>query len=281
MRLVLKVGESAKLYAYARNPITGKEHIITVEGKICEAANKVGGDAWCERLKDQLKKLGGTVFYAEDVQVEGEGVYIAVSEVNELRRRAVQELENEICDDLRPDDKDELPETTDEDAHFTNESPDKRICARVICGEQACAAYESGADDVILILSALGRDKLLNDIRDLSERFRRDGKRLYLGLPAYIAETNMPEWERFLKDTAEQTDGVEINNWGQIEFGKCFGRVIGGSGMNVLNISTIMELIERGVDEITLSPELKSAQVRSIIKRGADSGCFGVGVFGR
>ena len=86
MKFVCKKGEPCTLTATA----LGKA--VTVKGDIPEAAlNKPMTE---ESLVNRLSKLGGTPFYADKIEIVLDGgLILPVSKVNELRRRAVEEIE--------------------------------------------------------------------------------------------------------------------------------------------------------------------------------------------
>lgn len=86
MRFVCKKGEPCSLTAAA----LGKA--VTVKGEIPEAAlNKPITE---ESLVNRLSKLGGTPFYADKMEIDLDGgLILPVSKINELRRRAVEEIE--------------------------------------------------------------------------------------------------------------------------------------------------------------------------------------------
>lgn len=86
MRFVCKKGEPCSLTAAA----LGKA--VIVKGDIPEAAlNKPMTE---ESLVNRLSKLGGTPFYAGKVEIDLDGgLILPVSKINELRRRAVEEIE--------------------------------------------------------------------------------------------------------------------------------------------------------------------------------------------
>lgn len=76
---------------------------VTVIGDIPEKAiNKPMTE---EALSSRLSKLGGTQFYANNIEVTlDDGLILPVSKINELRRKAVEEIEkqNEITVDAKP-----------------------------------------------------------------------------------------------------------------------------------------------------------------------------------
>lgn len=86
MRFVCKKGEPCSL------TVTALGRTVTVKGVIPETAlNKPMTE---ESLVNRLSKLGGTPFYAGKVEIDLDGgLILAVSKINELRRRAVEEIE--------------------------------------------------------------------------------------------------------------------------------------------------------------------------------------------
>lgn len=71
------------------------EQSVTVRGDVCETAHTHPTEA--ARVEEQLKKLGGTVFYAESVSVQLSPVAaVPIKEINRLRREAVLQLEKQV-----------------------------------------------------------------------------------------------------------------------------------------------------------------------------------------
>lgn len=86
MKFVCKKGEPCSL------TVTALGRTVTVKGVIPETAlNKPMTE---ESLVNRLSKLGGTPFYAGKVEIDLDGgLILPVSKINELRRRAVEEIE--------------------------------------------------------------------------------------------------------------------------------------------------------------------------------------------
>ncbi len=82
--------EQARLTAVARTVS------VTVTGDMVEAAKRQPITE--ENIRRQLKKLGESVFSAEEIQIKMSGsAFYPLGKINELRRRAVQELERKLC----------------------------------------------------------------------------------------------------------------------------------------------------------------------------------------
>lgn len=86
--------------------VTALGRTITVTGETPEIAIKKPMDA--DTLKQRLSKLGGTQFYADKIDIVlDDGLIIPVSKINELRRKAVEEIEKlpEITVEAKPFEK--------------------------------------------------------------------------------------------------------------------------------------------------------------------------------
>lgn len=71
------------------------EQSVTVRGDVCETAHTHPTEA--ARVEEQLKKLGGTAFYAESVSVQLSPVAaVPIKEINRLRREAALQLEKQV-----------------------------------------------------------------------------------------------------------------------------------------------------------------------------------------
>lgn len=71
------------------------EYCVTVMGEWVETANKQPITE--ENIRKQLGKLGDSAFFAQEICVEvSQNAFYPLKQINELRRRAVQELENTI-----------------------------------------------------------------------------------------------------------------------------------------------------------------------------------------
>ena len=88
IEFVCREGEKCLLTASAM----GKT--VTVSGDVPERA--INKPMTAESLKSRLSKLGGTQFYADNVKVTlDDGLILPVSKINELRRKAVEEIEKQ------------------------------------------------------------------------------------------------------------------------------------------------------------------------------------------
>ena len=76
-----------------------------VKGNIVEQAQKQAAEE--ERLKEQIGKTGGTIFEIRNMQINvSKNAYIPIKEINELRRNALEGLENLIKQEISRPKKD-------------------------------------------------------------------------------------------------------------------------------------------------------------------------------
>ncbi len=85
------------------------EKRVSVEGEIVQEAKKQPLTA--EKIEKQIKKAGNTPFYFEELEViTKEDVFLSVTALNELRRKALKEVEQEIIRPFRRKEKEEKKE---------------------------------------------------------------------------------------------------------------------------------------------------------------------------
>lgn len=242
-------GETAKLN------VVSDFASITVTGDIVQAPRKPITADTVNRYKEQLSKLGGTAFYAKDINTHITG-FIPVSAVNEMRRNAVKELEMHLTQKRK---RPEIPQDISPMPHGVDSKARPHVTTRVMNMQQAQAAYDSGADEIVAEYGMFSRE----DISRLNE-YRKSCK-LTLALP--ITLIGAEQEERLMRSMdPSDFDGIEINNLGQIEYAKRFGFICGGMHLNVFNAHTAQCFLDMGLERLTLSPELNAAQVREIMR---------------
>ncbi|XCP83504.1 DUF3656 domain-containing protein [Roseburia hominis] len=93
-KFILSVGDSAKL------SVSCKDHAVTVYGDIVQEALKQ--PMVPERIEKQLRKTGNSEFEFEHLEIEINGAgFLPLQSLNEIRRRALEELEAEITSAFR------------------------------------------------------------------------------------------------------------------------------------------------------------------------------------
>ena len=188
-----------------------------------------------ERLESQLIKLGDTPFFAKNVEIIlDDGITIPVSEINKVRRDAVDEFATL---------KAEVPKRrTSERKNVVKryENTATEICAEVWTKEQAKACMEAG------IMTIYADTPLANSLKKTYPNINIIAK-----LPPICRDDRKYE--------EAETDAVLISNIGQVNDNKkCYG----GLRLNIFNSESAeaYDFLER----VTLSPELNLKELSRI-----------------
>ena len=227
-----KVGINVSFKAKLNEPFVlkvndGKHEVEVVSEFKLEAAKKA--PVTYQKIVDQLSKTNDTAFEIEHIEGEVDGIFMAISQLNELRRQAYQTLT-----DLRINDKKEFIFKEGEEL-VTNEYAFKPYCFEVNNAEQL-AALESIKDQALI---------LSNDYD-----FAIQNGLIY-------REDNINENANYIKDDkvhmAAELGGV--NQGGKYTY----------YNLNIANHAAIDALLKRGVEAILLSSELNDIQIEHLI----------------
>ncbi len=208
---------------------------ITVEAfgeALCEPAIKVPVSE--DRIKEQIAKLGGTAFTAKNIMAEiDNGLSIPVSEINNVRRKAVESLEQAIINSYKRNDL-----CLERETLFGGNSDDFSLSVKVSSKEQA---------------------KVFKDI-----------KKLYVPLEIYEGHgiAVLPRiYEGDLKTAVKEKNckAVAITNIGQLGMFKDSGiDLYADTSLNIFNSEAAKFFADFGVKGITLSNELMLSQIRDV-----------------
>lgn len=213
-------------------------------------------------LEKQLSKLGDTPYELGNITAEiDEGVMVPASQLNALRREAVEKLDN-----VRIEIKKKTHTVKSADFNFIKKLNLKRREIRVQL------SYISQLDGVgeNAEMIFLPIDELLkhNDVND---------ERLAAVLPRFVIN------EKALGEKLEKLKDMGINrvmctNYGQLRLCRDKGiEIYGGYGLNVTNSYSMMELAELGAADCTVSFEMKLHQVNTL----GDYLPYGIIAYGR
>lgn len=252
LRFRMKAGEESTL------TVNDGKNRVSVTGQQPEPARSVALDS--ERLAKSLTKLGGTVFTAEKTEIEMDGgLSLPVSELNRMRRDAVQQL-TDLRETIEP----------------------KRFCLlqedKIPAGNQTFSGLRAefdrfgqipfeSADEFEWI--ALGLDELVSNwdkLDRLKEKLMILPPRGMFGNEQAVFRKIQQLRDRGLKD-------LLVQNLAHIQLGKQAGLALhGGFSLNLTNTESIKQAKDFGLEDCVLSPELTLEQIRSLggeIPKGA------------
>lgn len=234
----VKLGEKPYLI------LSGDDFSVSATGdNPVEAALKSATDA--DRIFRQISKFGGTAFCP--VSVEGdidEGINIPISVLNDLRRRAVELVENEITSRFKRN----CTVLLKEPGFIKNSNQQASLSATVRTLDQAMATYDAGFDRIFVPYRVYVESK---------DFFDSNADVFALKLPSIMREG----WERSLSDI--KLDCISVANISQISLFKD-KKLHADYSMNIYNSYSVAKLKKIGFDSFCLSPELNIGQMRDV-----------------
>jgi putative protease len=208
-----------------------------------------------EALRAQLEKLGGTGFSLRSLESRIEGdVILPISEINRMRRELVEKASNT--------ERDTAPKVALKEILPSFEAPksfDAHLSVLVRSEEQLEAALGAGAREILVDYEDIRRYK------DAVATVRAHG-----GAQVFLATPRIQKAgeEGFFKLIANaRPDGVLIRNIGAIShFAGSPLRLIGDFSLNVANPVSALVFKNHGLERLTISHDLNSAQILSMLR---------------
>lgn len=217
-----------------------------------------------ETLKNQLGRLGNSIFALEKISAAlDENLMIPISELNDVRRRAVEQLET-----LR------LKKFEREKISINDETfpliPDSRpltpsIIAHVDTPDKLKAALDAGADEILFGGETFTNQPVKNFADAINFAHLR-GKKISLATPRIVRENELAALEKTL---SAAVDAIYIHNLATLSLVKKFSAapIRSDFSLHVFNAATINFLKNLGIEGVTLSPELNLTQVKDLAKK--------------
>ncbi|HOM02885.1 MAG TPA: DUF3656 domain-containing protein [Acetivibrio sp.] len=221
-----------------------------------------------ERVVRQAAKTGQTPFEFKVLSADvGEGLSVPISEINTLRRSALEELEAKRSDRYPHRKPGNLQEKSEDMLHFPGNSrngeKDLKISACFYTDIDGLEYENLGADRIYLPFGMLlGKKK---------ERILRlkENAELFVFIPP-ITRGNYDELIKSrLEDIVEMGfDGILLGNPGAVQYAKAYGElcVMGDYSLNVFNSFSVKALMDMGFDGATISLELNLNQIKALEK---------------
>ena len=267
----------ANLTAWARNFFTGSPVrkipvVAEVQGKIGDAltltltdsdgniatarTNFIGERAknrplTSDTLQKQIGRLGNSIFALEKISAAlDDNLMIPISELNDIRRRAVEQLEIQR---LKKFSREKISATPIKISPPC-EVHDTKIVAHVDTREKLLAALDAGADEILATR------------KDFADIVHARGKKFSLATPRIVREDEFHALEKIF---SAEADAIYVHNLATLNYAKKFSaaQIRTDFSLHVFNAATINFLCGLGVKGVTLSPELNLAQVKALAKK--------------
>ena len=280
--LSVKVGEPLIL------TVKKGEASVTVRSEeLTEAAKNQPLDQ--VRLEKQLKKTGNTEFYFENLEIVTEGdIFLPMQRINELRRRGLELLEQELCAGFHreiPEQEQrgefqkglfeqerytkaqkELPESRDSLKNPGQRDGTFSLTVSVESKEQLKAAVESKDVSRIYMDSNISTSFFKDEeLLCFREECRKQGKEFFLAMPHIFRQEAVHVFTEGNKAfQAFDFDGVLIRNYESFHYLKEHGfdkTVILDHNLYVFNQEAKLFWKEQGVSSFTAPVELNEREL--------------------
>ena len=233
-------------------------NLIFVEGDVAQkAANQ---PMTKEKISQQLSKTGSTPFKIVNLDViADDDVYVGVSALNDLRRRATESLEEAIIKRSKRKILKEIPEiNADENKSVYN----KKLNVLVSTDEQFDAVIKKGVNIVYVEIGQWFRDSVEYCIKKCHD----NNIKIYAALPRIYRGYSKKLFDEFI-DGLKKTniDGFLVRSSGEFDRVKDSEKEIAiDYSFNVFNSQAIEFWENQGANIITLSTELNLKEIKSI-----------------
>jgi Collagenase and related proteases len=230
-----------------------------------------------EYVWQQLSRLGTTPFYLNELELEFEGeIMIPVSDLNEMRRKAVEGLLEEISGkplttrsqyNLRVEQwQDNLSQIR---ANFKTDSK-PQLSVAVFDQESMQSALSAGAQKILFGSESWRSNKNKGlDVAKAYEICRSKGAKGVWYLPCILNEDQSKTLFRQLKVLAESADRptVMVASVGQLEMLRKLDKQWPFEvdvSLNIFNQASLAYFMNQGARQVTLSPELNYEQIKNL-----------------
>jgi len=233
----------------------------------CEKAQKRSLDE--ATLKKQLDRLGTSVYRLTDLAMElEEGIMVPISELNNVRRQAVEALDIQRLQSFPWRTAGEGSRLTEELAENYQQPRQAELVVSVADYVQAKVALEAGADSILFGGDSY-RHQVLN-IKDYTEvacLVHGKGKRLYFNTPRIVREKHREALTGLLCSFVELApEAVYVHNIGSLQLVQELTDLPIRSDYSLIayNASALRAMQALGISGVTLSPELNLKQVEKL-----------------
>lgn len=235
-RLTIKTGEKILLELWA------KEYLVTVKGGIVQPAQKESNQ---ERWIHCIKKMGGTPFRLTRVDLCADyDAFAAISEINALRREAVEKMIHLLASPVRTNNSPPNPAQSVQTKKCT-----RYTAAQVRTIEQALAAWSISGVRVYFHPESIS-GKLLETLK-----LNKAGE-LWLVIPPFLSLEEKDSLRSLIGQFPNLFDGALAGNIGQVLFARdLFPNVMGDYWLNTANRYSLNFWQQMGLSNVTMTVE--------------------------
>lgn len=233
----------------------GHGNLVYAEGAIAELAKNQ--PVTLEKLDAQLRKTGSTPFVLDNLDIDADdGIFISVSELNELRRNAVEKLAASILKSYSRKAHDRAEYMPGQKTLIKR----KRLSVHINNIEQLKPAAANASVDRIYIELC---ESIENNLSEALSIAKGGSAEIFVALPRISRENSTERLHRLCESLGsdECIDGFLARSCGELDVCGKYGKKIAVDyNMNIFNNET-MSIWEEKADTICLSPELNLKEI--------------------
>lgn len=212
-----------------------------------------------DRVIDSLCKSGDCVFKIDEINFEAfEDGFIRVSDLNNLRREALEGIQKSITKSFRR----KRPQKLDKVNNIKSSNMDIDIIYQCITKEQLNTLVDEGIKDIIVDI--FNRDKDAIKVKDLIEVSQNKDVNLYLKVPNII-KSEFDNVINIIEKVKRYIKGIVTVNVGVIRKYQNEMTIIGDYKLNIIN-SEALSFYQNEIDIPTLSLELNRKEIKNMLK---------------
>jgi len=231
-----------------------------------------------ENIYKQLNKTGNTDFVFESLDIDSsEGIFVSVSELNELRRNAFIKLREEILKPFKREIEDFKPVLESKKNFKESIDMEMEVLVSDKIQLEKVLLYRE-IRDISLEVSAFSYEEIFEIIKRLYSM----EKRVYLALPYICRSAALNEFEKYRNIyTSDELKGVIVRNHEELIYFKemykdCNDKeIIADHNIYIYNNNSIEFNKEAGADMVTLPLELNKKELESINTFGQRAEVYG------
>ena len=226
-------------------------------GEVVEKAEKRPLEK--DRVIDSLCKSGESAFKIDEINFEAfEDGFIRVSDLNNLRREALEGVQKSITKSFRR----KRPKKLNKVDNIKSSDIGLDIIYQCITREQLDTLIEEGIKDIIV--DVFNRDKDSIKVKDLIEVSQNKELNIYLKVPNII-KSEFNNVINIIEKVKEYIKGIVTVNVGIIRNYQDEMMIIGDYKLNIIN-SEALKFYQNEIDIPTLSLELNRKEIKNMLK---------------
>ena len=227
-------------------------------------------------VRKQLSRLGNTIFYLRNLSLDiDDDIMVPISELNELRRRAVDALENSRL--TKNNNVKHISSSLD--TILVNNSikpykPEQTLLNVAVDNLEALKiAINAGAHAILFGGESYHHANISPQTYQTAIQLAHNaGRKLFIATPRIVRNADQPALEKIISICTNNTnfipDGIYVHNIATLRLVRRLSDIPIHSDFSLItfNSATIQVLNTLNVKSITLSPELTLEQIKSIAK---------------